>query len=305
MPTVKGITDTIRNMSEKIADTGSKLQRRYKRYADNAPESDIGFPDEVIIETVTEIPQAKIDRNTSLSEQFQAEEESRLKTILEKGPVEAGCDREELRKKAISLTQKRITQTFIGDIPEAILEKTAIPYNTLLYYMAAVRLIQEIAYLYGESDFWNSADCDTDKTVSRLYLYYSVMSGSGKAEKALKLLSSSVTSKSFNKLTENFIEKTVYQPIIKPAAKALKIKKPKTMFNKVISKAMPVVKNAVSGGINLSSLYPMAGRLIKTLDEAQFSYSAADFEKDWYEISKDDEASEKQALTEINPNAEA
>ena len=77
------------------------------------------------------------------------------------------------------------------------------------------------------------------------------------------------------------------------------------MFNKVISKAMPVVKNAVSGGINLSSLYPMAGRLIKTLDEAQFSYSAADFEKDWYEISKDDEASEKQALTEINPNAEA
>ena len=305
MPGLKGVTNSIKNTSKKIADTGKKLARRYKPSNRKPSALQTNIPAGQIIRVIIQIPSVRIDRNEFLSEQFKTEEESLVKAILEKGPTEAGCDREKLKKTATALVQKRITQAFVGDVPGDVLRSTAFSYEALTFYGAAIQLIQEIAYLYGENDFWNAGEYDADKTVGRLNLYYSVMNGSGKAAKALKLLSSSVTSRSFNKLTENFLEKTVYKPVFKPAAKALGVKMPKAVFGKFLSKAMPIVENAVSDGIALASLLPMAGRLIKTLDEAQFSYSASDFEADWYEISKDDEASEKQALTEINPNAEA
>ena len=305
MPGLKGVTNSIKNTSKKIADTGKKLARRYKPSNRKPSALQTNIPAGQIIRVIIQIPSVRIDRNEFLSEQFKTEEESLVKAILEKGPTEAGCDREKLKKTATALVQKRITQAFIDDVPGDILRSTAFSYEALTFYGAAIQLIQEIAYLYGENDFWNAGEYDADKTVSRLHLYYSVMNGSGKAAKALKLLSSSVTSRSFNKLTENFLERTVYKPVLKPAAKALKIKTPKTVFNKIISKAIPVLNNAVSDGFSLTTLLPMAGRLIKTLDEAQFSYSAADFEKDWYEISNEEEANEKQALAEINPNAEA
>ena len=76
------------------------------------------------------------------------------------------------------------------------------------------------------------------------------------------------------------------------------VKMPKMKFNRIVSKAMPIVKNAVADGINLTSLLPMANRLIKTLDEAQFAFSAADFEADWYEIEKENEASPEAGETE-------
>lgn len=275
----------MRDASQKITASGKKIKQRYERYSAGLHNGEILLPEEEIIQTVTRIEAVRINRNDFLTGLFAKETSVSLDDILEKGPVGAGVDRDTLRKTAVTLAQKETGKSGLLTLPDDIIRNSLIPVPTLLLYAAAVRIIQQTAYLYGESDFWT--DTDTDKTVSRLHLYYSVMEGSGKAEKALKLLSSSVTSKSFNKLTESFLEKAVYQPIFKPAAKALKIKAPKTLFNKIISKAIPVLNNAVSDGFSLTTLLPMAGRLIKTLDEAQFSYSASDFEADWYEIEKD------------------
>lgn len=285
MPTVKKLAESVREASQKITASGKKIKKRYERYSAGLHNGEILLPEEEIIQTVIRIEDVRIDRSDFLTRQFSGDESISLDDILEKGPVGAGVDRDTLRKTAVTLAQKETGKSGLFDLPDDITKNCIIPVPTLLLYASAVRIIQQTAYLYGESDFWT--DTETDKTVSRLHLYYSVMEGSGKAEKALKLLSSSVTSKSFNKLTESFLEKAVYQPIVRPAAKALKIKTPKTMFNKVVSKAIPVLKNAVSDGISLTTLLPMAGRLIKTLDEAQFAYSAADFEKDWYEIEQE------------------
>ena len=288
----------MREASRKIASSGKKIKQRYERYTAGMHNGEILLSEEEIIQTVIRIESVRIDRNDFLTRQFAGDESISLDVILEKGPVGAGYDRGALRKTAVTLAQKETGKSGLLDIPDGIIKNCIIPYQTLLFYAAAVRMIQQIAYLYGENDFWAYTDTDTDKTVGRLHLYYSVMTGSGKAEKALKLLSSSVTSKSFNKLTESFIEKTVYQPIVKPTAQALGVKMPKMKFNRIVSKAMPILKNAVADGINLTSLLPMANRLIKTLDEAQFAYSAADFEADWYEIEKENEVSPEAGETE-------
>ena len=287
----------MRDASKKIIVSGKRIKQRCEQYSDSYHNKEILISEEDIILTVTRIESVRIDRNDFLTRLFAQDASISLDDILEKGPVCAEVDRIALRKTAFALARKETEKSGLLNVSDDIIKNRIIPVPTLLFYAAAVRIIQQTAYLYGERDFWNSADSDTEKTIPRLHLYYSVMEGSGKAEKALKLLSSSVASKSFNKLTESFLEKTVYQPIFKPAAKALKIKTPKTVFNKVVSKAMPVLKNAVSDGISLTTLLPMAGRLIKTLDEAQFAYSAADFEKDWYEIENECEA---KAELEVN-----
>ena len=287
----------MRDASKKIIVSGKRIKQRCEQYSDSYHNKEILISEEDIILTVTRIESVRIDRNDFLTRLFAQDASISLDDILEKGPVCAEVDRIALRKTAFALARKETEKSGLLNVSDDIIKNRIIPVPTLLFYAAAVRIIQQTAYLYGERDFWNSADSDTEKTIPRPHLYYSVMEGSGKAEKALKLLSSSVASKSFNKLTESFLEKTVYQPIFKPAAKALKIKTPKTVFNKVVSKAMPVLKNAVSDGISLTTLLPMAGRLIKTLDEAQFAYSAADFEKDWYEIENECEA---KAELEVN-----
>lgn len=286
MPTVKDLTESMKNVTEKITDTGKKLQRRYNRYADKRSEADTGFSDEAIIKTVIRIPAVRIDRLSFLSGQFADADEQLKKDILEKGPVEAGVSREELKKRSAALSQKTAAKAFLLDVPEKILETLPLCYETLSFYAAAVQVIEQIAYLYGESDFWRSGDFDEEKTAACFTLYYGVMSGSEKAAKALRLLSSSVASRSFHKLTENFLEKA-YQPLFKPAAKALRLRMPKFVFNKLTEKVLPIIKKTASDGLTLSSLLPMANRLIRTLDEAQFAYSAADFEKDWYEMEKD------------------
>ena len=252
LPTVKKLTESVRDASKKIIVSGKRIKQRCEQYSDSYHNKEILISEEEIIQTVTRIESVRIDRNDFLTQLFTDNESIGLDDILEKGPVGAGADRIALRKTAFTLARKETEKSGLLNISDDIIKNRIIPVQALLFYAAAVRIIQQTAYLYGERDFWNSADSDTEKTIPRLYLYYSVMEGSGKAEKALKLLSSSVASKSFNKLTENFLEKAVYQPIFKPAAKALKIKSPKTVFNRIIDKAMPIVKNAVADGINLA-----------------------------------------------------
>lgn len=55
------------------------------------------------------------------------------------------------------------------NISDDINKNRIIPVPTLFFYAAAVRIIQQTAYLYGERDFWDSDDSDKEKTISRLY----------------------------------------------------------------------------------------------------------------------------------------
>lgn len=53
-----------------------------------------------------------------------------------------------------------------------------------------------------------------------------------------------------------------------------------------ISKVIPVVGGAISGGLNFASMHPMAKRLAVALDKASFDYTEADVIKDYEEVQK-------------------
>ena len=53
-----------------------------------------------IIAALIKLPGIKVDRESFLREQFKNLLPEMIEKIVEEGPVEAGCDREELKKKA-------------------------------------------------------------------------------------------------------------------------------------------------------------------------------------------------------------
>ena len=53
-----------------------------------------------IISTAIQVPGVKVTREAFLREQFKDLSKEKIDLIIEVGPIEAGCTREELKKKA-------------------------------------------------------------------------------------------------------------------------------------------------------------------------------------------------------------
>lgn len=72
----------------------------------------------------------------------------------------------------------------------------------------------------------------------------------------------------------------------------------KNVFGKVVSKSIPIVGGAVSGGITFATLRPMGFRLVEALDDAKFSYTQDNLDSDWIEIQKTMDSPEKASCSE-------
>ena len=241
-----------------------------------------------IISTAIRVPGVRVNRDSFLREQFKNVSSEHLQLIIEIGPVNAKCSRNELKKMARKLINKRTVAStaasFAAGIPGGFAMGATIPVDMLQFYGVALRLAQEIAYLYGEGDLWSGNMPDTEKVTNQLILYCGVMLGVSGAAQTIRVLSSSLAKQALKKLPQQALTKTFYYPIVKSIAKALGTKMTKEVFAKGVSKVIPVIGGVVSGGVTLATFLPMGNRLADALDDANFSYSNADFEADWSNI---------------------
>ena len=242
-----------------------------------------------VVTTAIQIPGVKVSRDTFLRDQFKDLPLNELSVILEKGPVEAGCSRELLHRKASRIIKERTAistgASFVAGIPGGIAMAATIPADLLQFYGVALRMAQELVYLYGEADLWCEGTPDPDKVTNQLILYCGVMLGVSGAAQTIRLMSSALAKQALKKLPQMALTKTFYYPIIKSIVKFFGVSLTKSTFAKGVSKVIPVIGGVVSGGITLASMLPMGNRLAKTLDEAHFDYTTADFEADWKDVS--------------------
>ena len=249
----------------------------------------------VVITNALKLPGVKVNRNEFLCEEFKEWDKTELNLILEKGPVEAGCSRDVLKRKASKIIKERTAlstgASFVAGIPGGIAMAATIPADLLQFYGVALRMAQELVYLYGEADFWCDGVPDPDKVTNQLILYCGVMLGVSGASQAVRIMSSALAKQALKKLPQMALTKTFYYPVIKSVLKFFGVSVTKSTFAKGVSKVIPIVGGVVSGGITLASMLPMGNRLGKTLDEAHYTYTKADFEADWHEISSMDQES--------------
>ena len=244
-----------------------------------------------IISAALKIPGVRVDRDAFLKEQFKEKDAVALKSILEFGPVAAGCDRDVLRKKAerdvLGTTLFSAGASFLAGLPGGLAMAAAVPADILQFYAAALKLAQEIAYLYGEEDLWKDGLPGEDRAADQLILYCGVMLEAAGAEQSVRLMASSWSKQAARKLPQKALTKTFYYPIVRSILKFFGVKLAKDTFARSASKAVPVLGGIVSGGVTFASLRPMGIRLMKTFDKAHFSYSDIDIRNDIRDIEEE------------------
>ncbi len=237
-----------------------------------------------IIETALKIPGVKVSREAFLQEQFKTYPQDVVEHILEDGTIEAGISKEELQKKALRIIKERTALatggSFLAGIPGGIAMAATLPADIVQFYCVALRMAQELVYLYGERDIWCENAADSDHVTNQLILYCGVMLGAAGADAAVRVMSAALAKQALKKLPQMALTKTLYYPVIKSTLKFFGLSITKSSFAKGVSKALPVVGGVVSGGITLASMYPMGKRLMKVLDEAHFDYTQEEFDAD-------------------------
>lgn len=254
---------------------------------ENKLEKTSEFSLENVITTAVKIPGIKVNRSEFLASTFR-ELDLPIQEVLDQGPIAAGCSRETLAELANKLILKRTSESsiasFLTGLPGGLAMAATIPADVLQFFGMALRLAQELAYLYGAQDLWNQGQVDDERVRDQLILYCGVMFGVSGATAGVRVLTTQVAKTALNKIPQKTFAKTFWFQILKKIGKVLSIKVTKSTVAKGVSKAIPVIGGVVSGGLNFASMMPMAKRLHRTLDRTCFDYTEGDLAQDLEEI---------------------
>lgn len=260
------------------------------------------FALENVITSAVQIPGVKVDRRKFLSETFSSEEYA-IQDILDFGPIQTGVSQEKLAKLADKLILKRTSQSslasFAAGIPGGLAMAATVPADVLQFFGMALRLAQELSYLYGADDLWKNGQIDDEKVQSQLLLYCGVMFGVSGAVSGVRVLSTQIAKTTLKKLPQKALTKTFWYPMVKQIGKAIGVKVTKSTVAKGVSKAIPVLGGVISGGLNFASMMPMANRLQSALESANFGYTEEELENDiniieTIDLSQEDEVAQEQ-----------
>ncbi len=253
---------------------------------------------ETIISSAVQIPGVKVNRSKFLSETFAAED-AEIQDILDLGPIAAQFPQDRLSVLAHKLILTRSSQSslasFVAGIPGGFAMAATIPADVLQFFGMALRLAQELSYLYGAQDLWQDEQIDDEKVKNQLLLYCGVMFGVSGAVSGVRVLTTQIAKTALKRLPQKALTKTFWYPIIKQIGKSIGIKVTKSTVAQGFSKAIPVIGGVISGGLNFASMMPMANRLQVVLDSAAFGYSEEDLAQDINEIENiaSEESAEK------------
>lgn len=231
---------------------------------------------EEVISKSVQIPGVKVSRDKFLAEEF-ALYSKNLDDVIEKGPVGAGIEREKLDEIASKLIFKRTSQSslasFVAGMPGGLAMAATIPADILQFFGMALKLAQELSYIYGAENLWNNGKVDEEKIKNQLIMYCGVMFGVSGAVSGVRIISTQVAKTTLKKLPQKALTKTFWYPILKKITEQIGIKMTKTTLAQGVSKTIPIVGGVISGSLNFASMMPMAKRLKETLDNASFDYS--------------------------------
>ncbi|MFE0422012.1 hypothetical protein [Streptomyces sp. NPDC058953] len=212
--------------------------------------------------------------------------EEQIRKAIEESPAAAGIPVEILDKVAQDSiryeTAKVTALSAAAGIPGVLALPATVPADIAQYFGHMLRIAQKLAYLYSWPDlFSDEGDEVDDATMGVLTLFVGVMFGTQSANAAVGKVAGLMSEQVAKKLPQKALTQGVVYPIVKKVAGYLGVEMTKQSFAKSVSKAIPLVGAAVSGGLTFATYRPMAKRLQKHLADlplAEPSHRAADSE---------------------------
>ncbi|WP_299538721.1 hypothetical protein [uncultured Streptomyces sp.] len=213
------------------------------------------------------LPGVQIDREAYLRTALARHcSEDQLRRALEESPAAAGIPLDVLRKVADASiryeTAKVSALSAAAGIPGVLALPATVPADLAQYVAHMLRIAQKLAYLYSWPDLF-SADHDDldDATKGVLTLFFGVMFGTQSANAAVGKVAGMISEQVAKKLPQQALTKGVVYPVVKKVAQYLGVEMTKQTFAKSVSKAIPLVGAAVSGGLTYATFRPMSKRL--------------------------------------------
>lgn len=243
---------------------------------------------EGMLDTILKIPGVKVDREQFLLQTLSSKikDGNIINLAIETDPITAGIAVEKLDKIAKSLIKKRTENTsiasFAAGIPGGIAMAATIPADTIQFLTTAIKLAQELVYLYGYGEIGNKSQLDED-IKRELIIYLGVMLGVEKSASALRVLTSKISVQVMKRTSRRALTKTTLYPIVKRIGTIIGVKVTKASFAKGVSKAVPIVGGIVSGGTSYISMKHMGNRLREVLSDS-LDYTEEDYNKDLKEV---------------------
>jgi hypothetical protein len=196
--------------------------------------------------------------------------EEDIRRAIEETPAAAGITVEILDKVANDSiryeTAKVSALSAAAGIPGLFALPATVPADTAQYIGHMLRIAQKLAYLYSWPElFSDEGDDADDATMGVLTLFFGVMFGTQSANAAVGKVAGMMSEQVAKKLPQKALTQGVVYPMVKKIAAYLGVKITKDSFAKSVSKAIPLVGAAVSGGLTFATYLPMAKRLKKHL----------------------------------------
>ncbi len=239
------------------------------------------------------LPGVRINRSEFLQKTLEKNySQDRISQAIEKGTFHAGIDLNIINRIAGNIIAKetlRCTGSSFGlGIPGGFALIGTIPADLAQYYAFSIRVIQELAYLYGWPDF--DLDDASGESIYYIVLFLGVMSGVGVANSTLKYVSNCLSKQALKKLPQMALTKGILYPLVKQIAKILGKQMTKEVFAKGVSKTIPIVSGFIAGALTLAMFQPSCKKLRKQL-QSEFGkiYSDEDLneELDSYNLNDD------------------
>lgn len=225
---------------------------------------------ENIMMAAMKTPGVKIDRAKFLKKELTKYcHEDVIREAIRTNPAKAGISKKIINKISTTVVNYETTKvtglSVAASIPGGGWAVGAATADIISYFAFVLRVVQELAYLYGFEQFNLNEDDVDSETMQQVLVFIGVMFGVQGASTALQKFAENFAKHIAKSLPQKALTKTFYYPIVKSIAKKVGIHMNKQIFADAVASAIPVLGGVLSGGLTLAMFRPNCMKLRKNL----------------------------------------
>jgi len=243
----------------------------------NTPGEFAQIPLDRMISAAMRLPRTRINRSLFLREQFKRKPDSFINEVSVIGPISMGCSRNTITKAAYKLIFFRNSSasgmSFPLILPAGMLMPDAVPTIVAKFYGIALRMAQELCYLYGADDLWAGENAESETLRDKFTLLCGVMLNFSGAAEALRLIIRSRTEDTLSRIPGSPSAEQLTHAVAESVVAAFSRVLSEIPTDEEQSEPVAFAGGAIADGIVFLSISSMGGRLTDSLDMAVFAPS--------------------------------
>lgn len=236
-------------------------------------KEDLSF--EKVLAQAVKVPGVKIDREEFLRKELQRFcSEDALEIAVRSNPAKAGISKEiieKISKAVIDYESTKVTALSVAaSLPSsanALAAVGAAGVDIVSYFSFVLRIVQELAYLYGFEEFELDDGTLDSGTMNTVLLFIGTMFQVQGATTSLSKLASKMAENVAKNLAKKSLTKGTIYPIVREIAKKVGVRMTKQIFADTIASGIPIAGSLLSGGLTYVCFKPNCMKLRKQLME--------------------------------------